>query len=79
MFVVALVGLMGGSSGNAWIILKTIVLFIAMMVSFVLATGLDKQRRRDIVLRAHKINERPEPFSRYTTKELWTDEHTSAK
>lgn len=49
MFVVALVGFMGGSSGNAWIVLKTIVLFIAMMASFVLATGLDKQRRRDNV------------------------------
>ena len=26
-----------------------------------------------------KINERPEPFSCYTTKDLWTDEHTSAQ
>lgn len=26
-----------------------------------------------------RINERPEPFGRYTTRDLWTDEHTSAR
>jgi hypothetical protein len=26
-----------------------------------------------------EVNRRPEPFSRYTARELWTDPHTSRK
>ena len=49
LFVVALVGLLGGSSFNAWIVLKTIVLFIAMVLSYVLAAKMDSQKRRNSV------------------------------
>lgn len=49
LFAVALVGYMGGHYGNAWILMKTTVLFIAMVISFVLAGKMDRQKRRNHV------------------------------
>jgi hypothetical protein len=41
MFVVTLIGILGGGSSNTWILVKTIVLMISMITSFLLARKMD--------------------------------------
>ena len=44
MFVVTLIGILGGTSSNSWILVKTIVLMISMITSFLLAGKMDKKK-----------------------------------
>ena len=44
MFVVALVGFLDGNAANVWIMAKTLVLFGAMVTSYVLADRIAAQR-----------------------------------
>ena len=44
MFVVTLIGILGGGSSNTWILVKTIVLMISMIASFLLAGKMDKNK-----------------------------------
>ena len=44
MFMVALVGYLNGNNTNLWLIIKTIVLFISMVTSYILARKIDKER-----------------------------------
>ncbi len=37
LFVVALIGFLGGNAGNAWVIAKTLILFVSMIASYLLA------------------------------------------
>lgn len=41
MFVVTLIGILGGGSSNTWILVKTIVLMISMITSFQLARKME--------------------------------------
>ena len=45
LFVVSLIGFQSGNSGNIWILAKTIILFLTMITSYLLA---GKQKRRSI-------------------------------
>lgn len=45
MFVVALVGFVDGSAANLWILGKTLVLFVSMISSYVLASRVAKERQ----------------------------------
>ena len=40
MFLIALVGFIRGDSFSAWILVKTVVLFVSMVTSYVLARGM---------------------------------------
>lgn len=42
LFLVALVGLIEGGTFNVWILAKTIVLFVSMVASYVLARGVQQ-------------------------------------
>jgi len=44
LFMVALVGYLNGNTTNLWLIIKTIVLFISMVTSYILARKIDKER-----------------------------------
>jgi len=44
MFVVAFIGFLAGSTANVWIMAKTLVLFVTMVVSYVLADRIAAQR-----------------------------------
>ena len=44
MFVVAVIGFLAGSAANVWIMAKTLVLFVTMVVSYVLADRIAAQR-----------------------------------
>jgi hypothetical protein len=43
MFVVALIGYLNGNTTNLWLILKTIVLLISMVTSFLLAKKIERE------------------------------------
>ena len=44
LFIVALIGYLNGNTTNLWLIIKTIVLFISMVTSYILARKIDKER-----------------------------------
>jgi hypothetical protein len=43
MFIVSFIGFLGGSVWNLWIMLKTAILFISMVTSYILADKMDKK------------------------------------
>jgi len=45
MFVVALIGFMGGGTSNIWILVKTLVLMISMVTSYILAGKIERKKR----------------------------------
>jgi hypothetical protein len=42
MFVIALLGIIDGDSSNIWILIKTLILMISMISSYILASKIDK-------------------------------------
>ena len=45
MFVVALIGVVEGDGSGAWILVKTVVLFVSMMASYLLASTVAREAR----------------------------------
>ncbi len=43
LFIVALIGYMDGNTGNIWILIKTSILFIAMITSYILAGKVNRR------------------------------------
>ncbi len=48
LFVVALIGFLEGNTSNIWILIKTSILFISMVASFILANNMDKETNRNV-------------------------------
>lgn len=46
MFIVSLIGYLGGSSSNLWLLIKTTILMICMTTSYVLSCRVDMEERR---------------------------------
>ena len=44
MFVVTLIPILGGDSSNIWILIKTIILIIFMLISYKMADEMDQQK-----------------------------------
>ena len=45
LFIIALIGVMNGNADNIWILIKTSILFIAMMSSFYLAGKIERANK----------------------------------
>ena len=43
MFTVALIAFIGGNRGNIWILLKTTILMITMLTSYIIAAKMDRE------------------------------------
>jgi hypothetical protein len=43
LFIVALIGFLGGNTWNLWLLIKTIILIISMVTSYILAGKMDKK------------------------------------
>ena len=41
LFIVALLGYLGGNTSNLWILIKTTILFLCMITSYILATKIE--------------------------------------
>jgi hypothetical protein len=44
LFVVTLIGFIGGNDSSMWILIKTLVLFISMVTSYILASKISKEK-----------------------------------
>lgn len=42
MFVVTLIGVLGGSTSSIWILIKTTILFVSMVTSYIIAGKMDR-------------------------------------
>ena len=42
MFIVALIGYLEGNASNIWILIKTVILFMSMVLSYILASNMNK-------------------------------------
>ena len=47
LFIVALIGFLEGNTFNIWIMIKSSILFISMVTSYLLARNLNKEIRRE--------------------------------
>jgi hypothetical protein len=47
LFIVAIIGYLAGNTGNIWILLKSLVLFLSMVTSYILASNLDKEKVKE--------------------------------
>jgi len=48
LFVVALVGFLNEDSMNIWILIKSSILFISMVASYMLASNMDKELNKNV-------------------------------
>ena len=42
MFIIALIGYLEGNASNIWILIKTVILFMSMVLSYILASNMNK-------------------------------------
>ena len=42
MFIVGLIGYLEGNASNIWILIKTVILFMSMVLSYILASSMNK-------------------------------------
>ena len=48
LFIVTLIGFLGGNTSNIWLLIKTTILFICMITSYIFAEKISKQQLRGI-------------------------------
>ena len=48
IFIVTLLGFLGGNTSNIWLLIKTTILFICMVTSYIFAEKISKQQLRGI-------------------------------
>ncbi len=44
MFIVTLIGVLGGNTSSIWILIKTTILFISMVTSYIIAGKMDRDK-----------------------------------
>lgn len=44
LFIVTLIGILGGNTSSIWILIKTTILFISMVTSYILAGKMDRDK-----------------------------------
>ncbi|MFC2122662.1 hypothetical protein ACFLRP_03145 [Bacteroidota bacterium] len=44
MFIVTLIGILGGNTSSIWILIKTTILFISMVISYIIAGKMDRDK-----------------------------------
>ena len=44
MFIVTLIGVLGGNTSSIWILIKTTILFISMVISYIISGKMDRDK-----------------------------------